>query len=478
MKKWQDSNNIGKSLKINSMIYMIRNIMNIIFPLITFKYAATVLKASGVGAINYSSAIVSYFGLIAQLGINTYAIAEGAKLRTKDKELNEFVNNMFSLNILSTIISYICLFITVFSVSGLSEYRILIAIYSLTIISTTIGFEWLFIILERFTYITVRSVLFQLVSIVLLFLLVKSESDTIWYAVLSVFASSGSGIVNYYYANKLVKIRLKAPLELKKYLKPVLVIWISNVASLIYINADTILLGMIKGDYEVGIYSAATKIIKAICVPITTICTVSAPSLAEGISQGKDNINKLTKKVVDFLSFFIFPCSIWAFLLSNEAILLLSGKDFLSGSIAEKILVIDIFLSPVNGFLVNQILIPAKKERISMIAMLIAAIFNIILDIILIPVMSFNGAAIATVVSEFIVLIVCLKHVRKIVNLRIICSDAYKYLLISLIIVPVWLALKCLSMNYLLFSFAVVAVSGMIYILVVKKVVKTGDYHK
>ena len=100
MKKWQDSNNIGKSLKINSMIYMIRNIMNIIFPLITFKYAATVLKASGVGAINYSSAIVSYFGLIAQLGINTYAIAEGAKLRTKDKELNEFVNNMFSNNFL------------------------------------------------------------------------------------------------------------------------------------------------------------------------------------------------------------------------------------------------------------------------------------------------------------------------------------------------------------------------------------------
>lgn len=457
-----------KSIKTNSIIYMIRNVMNIIFPLLTFKYAAIVIKANGVGANNYSSAIISYFGLIAQLGINTYAIAEGSKLRNSKEKFEKFVSNMFTLNFVSTVVAYLCLAFTITMLSELEEYRILLIIYSLTILSATIGMEWLFIILERFTYITVRSVIFQIISLVMLFMFVKDESDVVWYACLNVFASSGSSILNFIYANRIVKLRISKLSEIGKYLKPVLIIWISNVASLIYINADTIIVGILKGDYDVGVYSAAAKIIKAICVPITTICTVAAPSLAECIENNRNGINGMVQKIVDFLAFFIFPSLIGIYLLSDEAILILSGVDFLPGSSAVKILALDIFLSPVNGFLVSQILIPARKEKVSMFAMLLAAIGNILLDILLIPFLGINGAAIATVLSEMIVLIVCMRCVKGIIKVSDVCNHIVFFLASSLIVIPVYFFVKCFNLNYIVFSIITVLVSGILYLTLLK----------
>lgn len=459
---------LEKSIKTNSIIYMIRNVMNIIFPLITFKYAAVVIKANGVGAINYSSAIISYFGLIAQLGINTYAIAEGSKLRNNKEKFGKFVNNMFTLNLVSTLVAYLCLAFTIITLSDLNEYRILLIIYSFTILSATIGMEWLFIILERFTYITVRSVIFQIVSLLMLFVFVKDETDVVWYACLTVFASSGSSILNLIYANRIVNLKVSRLNEIRRYIKPVLIIWISNVASLIYINADTIIIGILKGDYEVGVYSAATKIIKAICVPITTICTVAAPSLSECIEKNRNGLNGMVQKIVNFLAFFIFPCMIGTFLLSNEAILLLSGSDFVPGTSAVRILVLDIFLSPVNGFLVSQILIPARKENVSMVAMVFAALGNIVLDILLIPTLGINGAAIATVLSEMIVLIVCMRYVKNIINIYEVCKHIYLYFAASLVIIPVYYFMKCFKLNYIVFSCMTVIVSGILYLTLLK----------
>lgn len=464
------------SIKVNSVIYMIRNIMNIIFPLITFKYAAVIIKADGVGAVNYASAIVSYFGLIAQLGINTFAISEGSKLRNDDNKFEKFVNSMFTLNIISTVVSYVCLFIAICVTSKLREYRLLIMIYSLTIIATTISMEWLFIVLERFTYITVRSIIFQLISLGLLFVFVTKKTDIVCYAFLSVFASSGSSILNFIYVNKIVHLQIAGLKNIKQYIKPVLTIWISNVASLIYINADTIIIGWIKGDYEVGCYSAATKIVKAICVPITTICTVSAPALAENIIKDKDYVNELVGDIVNFLFFLIFPCMIGVFLLAKEGILFMSGKDFLLGVTAEKILALDIFLSPINGFMVNQILVPAKKENVSMIAMVGAAIGNIILDILLIPMLGINGAAIATIAAEGIVLILCIQCVKKIVNLQMVFKYMYKYLIASLVIIPIYYLMKKSQSHYILFTFSTVLISIIAYLILVRMIVKEKIY--
>lgn len=159
----------------------------------------------------------------------------------------------------------------------------------------------------------------------------------------------------------------------------------------------------------------------------------------------------------------IFPCIIGIWFFGDLAILLLSGKEFLGGFTAEKILSLDIFLSPLNGFFVSQILIPAQKEKKATKALVLAAIGNIILDILLIPKFFINGAAIATVFSESIVLIICLPEINKIIDLKRISSKVWKAMFCSLSIVFVYDGIKNFVENRIIQLIFTIVIGGIIY---------------
>lgn len=158
-----------RSLRLNALLNSLRSILNILFPIITFPYVSHVLQVRGIGIYNFSNSIVSYFLLIAGLGINTYAVREGAKLRDNQIKISRFASEVFTINIYSTIISYLLLLLCLFIFSKLHNYLSCILIFSIQIFFTTIGTEWVYQIYEDYSYITLRSILFQILSIILLF---------------------------------------------------------------------------------------------------------------------------------------------------------------------------------------------------------------------------------------------------------------------------------------------------------------------
>ena len=457
-----------KSIRRNSIIYMVRSFMNIMFPLITFKYASNVIKATGIGAANFSSAVISYVGLISSLGISSYAVSEGSKIRKKRNELGGFVGELFTINLFSMLFSYFVLAILLLTVRQFKPYCLLIIIYSSTIFFNALGLEWFFNIEEKFVYITIRSIIIQVLSLVLLLFFVKSENDTPWYVMLTAVSSAGSCLLNFFYAKKSMYFKLAPLCTCKKHIKPILVIWASNVASLIYINADTIIIGLINGDKSVGYYSVAVKIIKAICIPIASIGVVAGPQLSEALANNKkEKINKLFKQVIDFISFFVFPCIVGLTVWGKESILLISGKEFLSALTVERILLVDIILSPLNGFIINQIMIPIRQEKKAMYVMIIAAVSNIILDLILLPQIGIVGAAIATVISEMLVLFASLPFVGKVVNFGIVFKDVWKYAISCFVIIPFFYISKIIFTNTIMINLFVMLTYIMLYCLLV-----------
>lgn len=80
-----------KSVTFNLIANGIKTLMSVLFPLITFPYASRILGADGIGKVNYASSIITYFSLIATLGINTYAVREGARIRNDQEKLQKFV---------------------------------------------------------------------------------------------------------------------------------------------------------------------------------------------------------------------------------------------------------------------------------------------------------------------------------------------------------------------------------------------------
>ena len=212
-----------KSIKLNMFLNYIRTMLSLLFPLITFPYASRILMPEGLGKVNFARSIIQYFALLAMLGIKAYGVRECAKCRDDRDKLSKLCFELFTINIIATIGAYIILFWAMLMIPALSNYRMLLVVLSCTLLFNTIGMEWLYSGLEEYGYITLRSVFFQIISLILLFSMVHTKEDYLKYAAISVISSTGSNICNLIHVRKFISFDISKKLELKKHIKPVFV---------------------------------------------------------------------------------------------------------------------------------------------------------------------------------------------------------------------------------------------------------------
>lgn len=225
----------NKSLKINFIFNVALSLTSLIFPLITFPYVSRILQPAGLGKVSFATSVVSYFSIFAQLGIPTYGIRACSKVKDSKENLTKTVIEIMLINLVTVCISYVALVISLACVDKFFEYRTLIAIVSCSILLNAIGVEWLYKALEQYSYITIRSIIFKIVAIVLMFLLVKNQDDYNIYGVISIFAASASNVLNFINLKKYIKIKRMTLryLSLRKHLKPILVFFLMSVATTI-----------------------------------------------------------------------------------------------------------------------------------------------------------------------------------------------------------------------------------------------------
>lgn len=392
-----------KSLGLNGLLNGLRSALNLVFPLITFPYVTRILSVNGIGIYNFSSTYVGYFVLIAGLGVSTYSVREGAKYRDNKEKMGRFASQIFSINILSTILAYILLILSLLIFSNLKIYISSILIFSLQIFFTTIGTEWIYIIYEDYAYITVRSIIFKIISIILLFILVKEKQDYLWYAAITVFSSVGSNILNFLNAKKICNIKLTTNIDWKYHIKPILTIFATTIAVNIYLSSDTTLLGILKSDYAVGIYSTAVKIYTLVATLLGSVVSVTIPRLAMLMGKKKmKEYNEIFSKVMSSLSLFVIPGTIGLMMLSKNIILIIAGEKYLPSVNSLRIIGLAIIFSNYSFIFSNCALIPAKRETIALKNTVITAILNIGLNLVLIPFFSYDGTSFSTVVAEFL----------------------------------------------------------------------------
>lgn len=394
-----------KSIKINALLNTIKQICAVIFPMITFPYASRVLGKFYYGKVNFGASIISYIALIAALGVNNYAVREGARIRNDAHKLNRFSNEVFSINIISTIIAYFILIIIIAFNKNIKGYATLLIIQSLSVIFTTIGTDWINSINEDYTFITIRYIVCQLFSIIFMFIFVKSPKDYIFYAfssVLGIILANAFNVI--YIKNKYnIKIRFTIKMNLGTHLKPILILFGFAVASLIYINSDITILGLVKGDSDVGLYSVSAKIYTLAKSIINAMLYVTIPRISNLISKvSYDEINQALNKILGLLLIIVMPAFVGLFFLSKYIILLFAGNEFILATNSLRILSISLIFAIASSFFINVILIPYRKEKYVLLTTISSASVNIVLNIILIPKYGINAAATTTLLSEVI----------------------------------------------------------------------------
>lgn len=403
-----------KSLKMNMILNAVKGIMSIIFPLISFPYASKVLGVDNIGKFGFANSVITYFILFADLGISTYAIREGAKMRSDKEKINTFASEMFSLNCVSSVCSLGVLFLCIGVVPKFQSYRALLFIMSFQILFRAIGVEWIYSVYEEYTYITIRTVFFQIIALILLFLLVKTEKDIVVYTRINVVTSVLANIINFIRSKKFCTIRLTGKISYTAHMKTILILFFMNLTVSIYVVSDTTIIGFICDDYTVGIYSLSTKIYSMIKTVISSVLIVSIPRLSALLNENsRHQFEEVATDIYKTLLSVMLPTIVGIILLRREIILIAANETFLAAQSSLALLGIAMFFCMGAWFWGQCVLVPLQKEKSVFYITLVSAGVNIVLNFILIPIGKENAAAFTTILAEAIAYFSCMVIGRK-----------------------------------------------------------------
>ena len=394
------------SLKKNFVMNVILQISGMIFPLISYPYVSRVLGPSGIGTVSFAYSVVSYFSMMAQLGIPTYGIRACAQVRDNKEELTRTAQELLIINLVMSAIAYAGLFLCVAFIPRLHQEPLLYLVMSSFIILTSLGMEWLFQALEQYTYITVRSCIFKLIAMAAMFVLVRSSSDYLAYGFLYIFATCASNLFNVFYARHYISLRPVGHYRMKRHLRSVGIFFAMSCATTIYTQMDRTMLGFLSGDAEVGLYNTASSIKQVLVSVVTSLGTVLLPRVSYYLAQkDSDGFRRVTGKALNFALDLSFPILVFFLLFARESVFVLSGPEYAGSILPLQIIVPTVLFIGLSNLLGLEILVPMGQEKKVLYSEILGAVVNLVLNALLIPGFGSCGAAVGTLCAEAAVLI-------------------------------------------------------------------------
>lgn len=458
------SNRQMKSLKLNMILNSIKSIMGILFPLITFPYVSRVLGVQNIGKYNFSTSVINYFLLAAGLGVSTYAIREGAKIRDEKEKISTFCSEMVAIEIISSLISYIAFLLLFSVVNKFKDYTTLLFVLSVQIIFKMIDVDWIYSIFEDYAFITLRSICIQIISLIALFAFVHSNNDLIIYALITMMSNVSMQIINCFFSRKYCKIKFIKKSNLKQHLKPIFTLFAISIATTIFVNSDTTLLGFLSDDYHIGLYSVSVKVYTVVKTVLSSVIVVSIPRLSALLGK-RDMVqfNTVAENLYKTLITFIVPAIVGICILRKEIILIISGNSYIEATSSLVILAFALLFSLGSWFWGHCILVPKGKENIVFKATVVSAIINLVLNFILIPFGSENAAALTTVIAEGIAFLWSKKEAKKYIKEFSIVPLIIKVSLGCIVLIAIACLLNVFKLNIILYTSLTIALGGISY---------------
>lgn len=395
---------MAKSIKRNFLYNIFLNVSSVIFPLVTAPYVARVLEPDGVGLFNFSQTYAGYFTLFALIGIPTYGVREVSKLRGDKVALSRLISELMSIAALTTVVVSLIYIATIGMVCQLSENYLIFLLAGFGIYLAPFKVNWYYQGIEEFGYITFRTLVIRVISLICLFIFVHNKNDLVIYVILNVLGNIVADIWNFIKMRE-SGIRPRFTTKgLKKHLHPLFLLFASSIAISIYAVLDTLMLGFMKSYVEVGYYTNAAHIAKLFLSIVTSLSVVSVPRFSYYFeSKQLSEANDLMNKSFSFVAFLAFPLSFGIMCLSPVFVPWFFGQQFEAARFPLMILSllpIAIGFSNIAGI---QVLVGMGRDKIFLICIIIGAITNFSLNCFLIPLAGAIGASIASVIAEFVI---------------------------------------------------------------------------
>ena len=409
---------ISKKILKNFSFLLGADLLAKAFGFIGVIYLARVLTVEGFGKIEFAQAIIIYFILIVNQGLDIWGVREIAREQERKKEI---ANNILSLRFFLSLLAYGVLVLFVFAINKPWEIKKLILLYGLTIFTFSFTLNWFFQGIERMEIIALGQLVNQLLYVGGIFFLVKSSSYIFQVPVIKFVAAFLSlSLLAFLF------LKINGPFKLcmnpslwKQIFKQSLPMGFSLIVIQIYYNLDTIMLGFIKGEKEVGWYNAAYKIVLLFIGFVSLFGNAIFPTLSRYYQESREKLQTLIRQSSRVTLFFGIPMAMGTCFLSKEMMQTLYGSLYLKGTVALQILAWSIFTVYSNAPFAF-LLLAAERQKEYMYAVSIGAFVNLILNFILIPRYGLLGASLATIVCEIVVLSLILFYSRELVKVPLL----------------------------------------------------------
>lgn len=450
-----------KSVTKNYVYNVLYQIVALLTPLITTPYISRVLSVDGIGIYSYTGNVNAYFTFIAALGTAKYGLREIAYCGDNRAKRSKVFWDIEFLSVICVILSIIIYFFFLI----FQEELIIYAILSINIFAVSFEISWLYQGVEDFGKVALRNCVIKLLYVLYVFLFVKTRNDLNIYILglplLTVLSNMSLWISLPKYVNR-PRWRELAPLS---HLKGTLALFIPTMAIQIYSALDVIMIRMLTSDFsQNGFFEQSLKLTKMSLTLVTSLSLVMMPRIANLYKTKQEEALKQNMyKTYRFLWFLGIPLCFGLMGVSGNIVPWFFGSGYDSVTILLKImstLVIAMGLSTITG---SQYLVSIGRAKEYSISILLGMFSNIILNLIMIPPLGAIGAAVASVIAEFVISLIQFYFVRTDFSIVYVLKMAIKYLISGVIMAIVLFVEDSLLISSFFSTFIMICSGVLVY---------------
>lgn len=457
----------------NQFFNMAMQVLNLLFPILAIPYTTRLFGPEILGEVNFANSVVQYFILIASFGIPVYATREIAKARDNADLLRKKFKELTILQIVFTIFSLLIYLIVIISIERFRNYIYVYIFLGLQILSYAFNFVWFLQGVEKYRYAAISTFISKLVNVILIFTLLKKREDFYIYAFIVGLTLVINAAINmlctfsllkYFKSEEKININYRA---IKSHIYSIMVFFLSDIAVKVYTAMDQTMLGLLDSSESVAYYSMSIRLEKVVIALITSMAVVMIPRISNSIKNNKlEDVKKYVSMSINIVYLVAIPAVFGVMAIGEEIIPVFLGKEFLQSIGVFKLvssLFIIIGLSNVFGM---QIMIPYGKEKKFTMILSVAAVLNFIVNLILIPKLSYYGATFATIFAELVVTVWMYFEVKKILGSLPEVFKISKMLIPSLgFYLVIKFGIKSVLTSNILIILTSIPVAGIIYII-------------
>lgn len=451
----------GSKAIVNYIYSFFYQMFLIIVPLITAPYLARTLLPNAVGINSYVSSVVTIFTSLGLIGLNNYSLREIAYVRDDKEKLSKTFSELLFLRM----ICLVCTSIIYIVYALLSEYTIYFLVQLVAVLAVFVDIAWVYQGFEEFKVTVTRNFIVKILNIASIFLFIKSPDDLLLFMIISSIYSVFVNVILYFGLKKKVgKLTFKG-INIKKHFLPTLKLFIPQVASMVYLQCDKMMIKFLAEDISyVGFYDQAERIVKIPLALITALSIVMLPKIAnEFKNKNKEKVKQHITSSLKFSLLMAIPLMFGVIAIAPDFIPWFLGSGYeavIPVMMLLSVIVLFISLSSVIG---NQYLTAVDKTKILTIATVTGAIINCIINFILIPRFNAIGAAVGTVIAELIVFAIEMHYTKDIFNYKDLLKNSKNYIISGIIMLTVTCIIGYYLESSILSTLIQISIGGLSY---------------